>query len=214
MTYGNYSSLVMPPYDELWPPQFAPQEPLQLLDSRFRRQFYLEQARSFAWGLQPTIANFRASQLVDRPKETAYMMRLARIRARALDYLLYGTFLRPPELTVPLVDVDLSRVSIYAAQRGGPTVSVARFPAAVAGAWAGQDSDVAIAVASIVDQPTSVSFDFDPRAYGLRGGGQIERIDETGRRPLGTFSGRVAPIRLELPAGGAYVLEFRRGRRG
>ena len=214
VTYGNYSSLVMPPYDELWPPQFAPQEPLQLLDSRFRRQFYLEQARSFAWGLQPTIANFRASQLVDRPKETAYMMRLARIRARALDYLLYGTFLRPPELTVPLVDVDLSRVSIYAAQRGGPTVSVARFPAAVAGAWAGQDSDVAIAVASIVDQPTSVSFDFDPRAYGLRGGGQIERIDETGRRPLGTFSGRVAPIRLELRAGGAYVLEFRRGRRG
>src|SRR5207249_1457541 len=94
VTYGNYSSLVMPPYDELWPPQFAPQEPLQLLDSRFRRQFYLEQARSFAWGLQPTIANFRASQLVDRPKETAYMMRLARIRARALDYLLYGTFLR------------------------------------------------------------------------------------------------------------------------
>src|SRR5881392_4398528 len=85
--------------------------------SDLQRQFYLEQARSFAWGLQPTIANFRASQLVDRPDETGYMMRLARIRARALDYLLYGTFLRPPGLTVPLVDVDLSRVSIYAAQR-------------------------------------------------------------------------------------------------
>ena len=213
VTYGSYSSLVMPPYDELWPPQFAPQEPLKLLDTRFRRQFYLEQARSFAWGLQPTIANFRASQLVDRPEEAAYMMRLARIRARALDYLLYGTLLRPPELTVPLVDVDLSRVSIYAAQRGGPTVSVARFPAAVAGAWGKPDGGVAVAVASIVDQPTSVSFAFDPRAYGLWGGGQIERIDETGRRPLGTFSDRVAPLRLELPAGGAYVLEFRRGRR-
>src|SRR5213080_975732 len=60
VTYGNYSSLVMPPYDELWPAQFAPPPPgpLELLDTRFRRQFYLEQARAFVWGLQPTIANF------------------------------------------------------------------------------------------------------------------------------------------------------------
>src|SRR5207237_439327 len=67
VTYGSYSSLVMPPYDELWPAQFAPAEPLKLLDTRFRRPFYLEQARSFVWGLQPTIANFRASHLAARP---------------------------------------------------------------------------------------------------------------------------------------------------
>ena len=213
VTYGNYSSLVMPPYDELWPAQFAPAEPLALLDKRFRRQFYLEQARSFVWGLQPTIANFRASQLADRPNETAYLMRLARLRAKTLDYLLYGTFLRPPELSVPLVDVDLSRVSIYAARRGGPTVSAGRYPAAIAGAWRAAEGNVAIAVASIVDEPTSVSFAFDPAAYGLAQGGQIERVDEGGRRPFGEFSSTVVPIALELPAGGAYVLEFRRRRR-
>ena len=212
VTYGNYSSLVMPPYDDLWPAQFAPPEPLELLDTRFRRQFYLEQARSFVWGLQPTIANFRASQLADRPEETAYMMRLARIRARALDYLLYGEFLRPPELSVPWVDVDLSRVSIYAARRGGPTVSSARYPAALAGAWRAEQGSVAIAVASIVDRPTSVSFAFDPAAYGLATGGQIERIDERGPRPFGAFSSAVVPIALALPAGGAYILEFRRSR--
>jgi len=208
VTYGSYSSLVMPPYDELWPAQFAPRQPLELLDTRFRRQFYLEQARAFAWGLEPTIANFRASELADRPEETAYMMRLARIRARALEYLLYGTFLRPPDLKVPLVDVDLSRVSIYAARRGGPTVSVARFPAAIAGAWRAKNGGVAVAVASILDEPSSVSFAFDPRAYGFAGGGQIERIDETGRRPFGVFSTRVVPVTLELPSGGAYMLEF------
>ncbi len=212
VTYGSYSSLVMPPYDELWPAQFAPREPLELLDTRFRRQFYLEQARSFVWGLQPTIANFRASQLVDRPEETAYLMRLARIRARELDYLLYGTFLRPPELRVPSVDVDLSRVSIYAARRGGPTVPAARYPAAIAGAWRSEKGNVAIAVASIVDQPTSLSFAFDPAAYGLTSGGQIERIDERGRRAFGEFSSAVVPIALALPAGGAYILEFRRSR--
>ena len=182
------------------------------MDTRFRRQFYLEQARSFVWGLQPTIANFRASQLADRPEETAYLMRLARIRARALDYLLYGEFLRPPELRVASVDVDLSRVSIYAARRGGPTVSAARYPAAIAGAWRAEDGSVAIALASIVAEPTSVSFAFDPAAYGLAGGGHIERIEERGRRPFGEFSSAVVPIALALPAGGAYILEFRRSR--
>ena len=213
VTYGNYSSLVMPPYDELWPAQFAPREPFELLDTRFRRQFYLEQARSFVWGLQPTIANFRASQLADRPEETAYLMRLARIRARALDYLLYGTFLRPPDLAVPLVDVPLSRLSIYAAQRAGHTVSTAQFPAAIAGAWHAEQGSVAVAVASIVDEPTSVVFAFDPRAYGLAGGGRIERIDEHGRHQFGKFSTQVVPVRLELPAGGAYVLAFRQSSR-
>jgi hypothetical protein len=213
VTYGSYSSLVMPPYDELWPREFAPSEPLALLDTRFRRQFFLEQARSFVWGLEPTIANFRASQLQDRPVETAYMMRLARIRARALDYLLYGTWLRPPNLQVPLVDVDLSRVSIYAARRagGGPTMSTTRFPAAIAGAWRAADGRVAVAIASIVDQPVAVSFDFDARGYGLAGAGQIDRIEETGRRRFGRFSSDVVPITLELPAGGAAVLEFRTG---
>jgi hypothetical protein len=212
VTYGSYSSLVMPPYDELWPGEFAPERPLELLDRRFRRQFYLEQARSFVWGLQPTIANFRGSLLADRPEETAFMVRLARLRATVQDYLVYGTFLRPPELKVPMVDVNLSRVSIYAARRGGPTESVARFPAAIAGAWRAADGNVALAVASVVDQPTAVAFDFDPRVYGLTDGGRIERIDEAGRRPYGTFRARVVPVTLDLPAGGAYVLEFRRDR--
>ena len=141
------------------------------------------------------------------------MMRLARIRAQALEYLLYGTFLRPPDLRVPSVDVDLSRISIYAAQRGGPSVSTASFPAAVAGAWRAPDGSVAIAVASIVDKPTVVSFDFDPRAYGFTGDGWIERTDERARRRFGSFSHRVLPVTLELPAGGASVLEFRSGRR-
>jgi len=141
------------------------------------------------------------------------MMRLARVRARALDYLLYGEFLRPPELSVTSVDVDLSRVSIYAARRGGPTVSAARYPAAIAGAWRAADGSVAIAVAGIVDQPTSVSFSFDPSAYGLASGGQIEQIDERGRHRFGEFSSDVVPVTLQLPAGGACVLEFRRGGR-
>jgi hypothetical protein len=212
VTYGSYSSLVMPPYDELWPKPFAPAEPLKLLDARFRRQFKLEQARSFAWGLQPTIANFRPSLLQDRPEETAFLMRLAHVRARALDHLLYGTFLRPPELDVPVIDVDLSRVSIYAAQRGGPTVSTAAYPAALAGAWRAADGSVGMALASVADEPIPVAFDFDPAAYGLAGPGAIERIGEEGSAPFGTFAAGPTRITLDMPAGAAYVLVFRQDR--
>jgi hypothetical protein len=135
LTYGNYSSLVMPPYDDLWPAKSAPEHPLALLDERFRHQFYLEQARAFVWGLQPTIANFLPSQLEERPAETSYMLRLARLRKSAAEYLQYGTFVRAPDLPVPLVDVDLSRISIYAAQRGGPVMSKDRYPSAISAAW-------------------------------------------------------------------------------
>lgn len=210
VTYGSYSSLTMPPYDDLWPAATAPAEPLKLLDRKFQRQFYLEHARSFVWGLQPTIANFLPAQLQERPEETAYMMRLARVRNRALDYLLYGTFLRPPALNATEVDVDLSRISIYVAQRGGPTTSQGRYPSAIAGAWRARDGNIAIAVASILNEPQTVSFTFDPAAYGLSGGGQIYRIDETGRQVFGRFAGATMSIRLDLPPGGAYVLEFRR----
>lgn len=207
VTYGNYSSLVMPPYDELWPAETAPAEPLALLDRRFSQQFRLEQARTFVWGLQPTIANFRPELLRDRPDETAFMMRLARLRAGMPEYFIHGTFLRAPELTVPAVQLDLSRLSIYAAQRGGPRSSQKTYPSAIAGAWRAPNGRVAVAVASIVADAIEIAFEFDPRAYGLTSG-TIARIDDGGRTSLGSFNHNVAPITLKLPPGGAVVIEF------
>jgi hypothetical protein len=209
ITYGSYSSLVLPPYDELWPQATTPADTLALFDLRFRRQFYLEQARSFVWGLQPTIANFRVSQLTDRRTETDYMMKLAKLRARVPDYLLRGTFMRPPALRVPNAVLDLSRVSIYAARAGGPTVSQSEYPGAIAGAWRAANGDIAIAVVSILDEPVTVSFDVDPAAYGLSGTGTIQRLEGAETIPFGRWTGPL-PVSLQLPAGGATILEFRR----
>ncbi len=114
--YGNYSSLTMPPYDDLWPEEFAPKEPLKLLDRKYSRQFRLEQARALVWGLQPTIANFRPSHLQERKEETDFMMRLAKLRMQGLKYFLHGTLLRPPELNARQETIDMSRLSIYAGQ--------------------------------------------------------------------------------------------------
>lgn len=208
LTYGNYSSLSMPPYDDLWPAKFAPEHPLALLDERFRHQFYLEQARAFVWGLQPTIANFLSLQLEQRPAETGYMMRLARLRSRTVKYLQAGTFVRAPQLPVPTVDVDLSRISIYAAQRGGPRMSTGRYPAAISAAWRAADGSIAIAIASIVDEPIATQLTLDPAVYGLTGPGRIVRMSDTGAGQIGVFNGGTVTLPLHIPAAGAYVIEF------
>ena len=230
VTYGNYSSLTLPPYDELWPLEFAPLEPMKLLDRKYSRQFMLEQARSFVWGMQPTVANFLPTHLQERRDEIDYIVRLARIRNQGIKYLLYGTFLRPPMLNVPDVDVDISRLSIYAGQQKrkaslqlkvlktdgiddsgddeGKTSLQRRFPSAVVGAWRAQDGDVGIALASIVDIPLSVSFNVDPTAYGISSNGRIYRIDEKGRELLGTFGGETFLVSIDLSARGACILEL------
>lgn len=202
--YGNYSSLTMPPYDDLWPEEFAPKEPLKLLDRKYSRQFYLEQARSFVWGQQPTIANFMASHLRDRPEETEYMMRLARIRNRATKFLLHGTFLRPPELKVPEATLDLSRLSIYAGQKGGITSSLGKYPVVIGGSWRATDGNIGIALASIADEPMTIPLNIEAGKKS----GTIYRIDEHGRKKLGKWKEENPHVAIELPARGACVVEF------
>lgn len=118
ITYGNYSSLIVPPYDELWPEEYAPKDPLKLLDKDFNKQFLMEQARSFVWGLQPTIANYQSFIASDRKEEIGYLLNLAKTRNNGLKYLLHGKFFRSPELASPEEELNLSRLSIYAGKKG------------------------------------------------------------------------------------------------
>jgi hypothetical protein len=208
VTYGSYSSLTMPPYDELWPAEFAPAKPLALLDRKYSRQFYLEQARSFVWGQQPTVANFLPEQLDRRSEEIEYVMRLARVRSRGAKYLVHGEFLRPPELAAPEVASDFSRLSIYAGQKSRLTSYRKRHPAAVAGAWRAADGRVAVVLASVADEPLSLSFRLDPEYYGLDKLPRACRIDATGRRPVRLPDGDDAPLQFDLPAREAWIIEF------
>jgi hypothetical protein len=200
----------MPPYDELWPAEFAPREPLKLLDQKFSHQFLLEQARAFVWGQQPTIANFQTSHLADRVEETMYMMRLAKLRNLNTNFLLYGTFLRPPEIHAPEATLKLSRLSIYAGQQGGLTTFKKNFPEEIAGAWRAPDGDLGIVLASLADESLTLSFTLDPTYYHLPRRAYIYRADTAGREYLGRLNGNALPIRLTLSARSACVLEFSR----
>ncbi len=208
VSYGNYSSLTMPPYDDLWPAPFAPQEPLKLLDRKFSRQFYLEQARAFVWGQQPTVANFQPEQFEQRPEEIAYALNLARLRARATKYLLHGTYLRAPELHAPEASVDLSRLSIYAGQQDGLKAFQAPRALVLAGAWRAPDGDIAVALASIADEPLTLSFTADASYYRLPKGAKLYRLDESGRHQASGAQRVDGPINLKLPPRGACLYEF------
>lgn len=208
VTFGNYSSLTMPPYDELWPAEFAPKEPLKLLDRKFSRQFYLEQARAFVWGQQPTVANFLPAHLRERPEETEFAVRLAKIRSRATKYLLRGTFLRPPQLDAPEATLDISRLSIYAGQQGGLKTFQKGVPVVLAGAWRAPDGDVAVALAGIADEPLVLALNLEAKEYVLPKHGWIYRIDEKGRKRIGEFGADGASLKLKLPPRAAWVFEF------
>ncbi len=207
--YGNYSSLTMPPYDELWPAEFAPKAPLQLLDRKFSPQFLLEQARAFVWGQQPTMANFRPSQLQERSEEMNYALRLAKIYSRHREYLLLGKMLAPPEVIAPSAELEMSRLSIYAGQRGGVKEFRQHSPLVLAAAWQAPKGRVAIALASISGEPLTPELRCKPEAYGLPGRGTVYRMDASGRRRIGNYAGKTLLLRPELAPLDACLLELK-----
>ena len=208
--YGNYSSLTMPPYDELWPQEFAPAEPLKLLDRKYSQQFLLEQARAFVWGQQPTVANFLPAQLHERQEETEFMAQLAKLRSCTLKYMLDGVFLRPPELEAPQATLPMSRLSIYAGQQGALTAFEARHCLVQGGAWRAPDGDVAVALVNIASDPITIPLVLERKDYGLHRQGRIHRLSPSGRRLLGRFKGQRVSIQVALAAREACVVEFGR----
>ena len=208
--YGNYSSLTMPPYDDLWPAEFAPAEPLKLLDRRYSQQFYLEQARAFVWGQQPTVANFLPAQLRERHEETEFVIQLARLRSRALQYLQKGVFLRPPGLDVPEATPPMSRLSIYAGQQGALTSFEDRYPLVLGGAWRAPEGNVAVALANIASEPITVPLVLERKEYGLPRRGRIWRLGPSRRQSIGHFEGEHVPIAVPLAAREACLVEFGR----
>jgi hypothetical protein len=209
ITYGSYSSLVYPPYDELWPAEYSPPDKETPLPADFNSQFLMEQARSFVWGMQPTIANYHAFLAKERKAEIDFLIRLAKTRYNALKYLLYGVYCQTPEISSPHMDIDISKISIYAGRDGK---SVTKFkkkvPAVYAGAWKASDGCLGIAVAGIHDEQITAEFELNATEYGLPKDGEIYLITDTERKLMQTYSQEKIHVSLTMPARSTYVLEF------
>lgn len=209
VTYGTYGSLTYPPYDELWPAELRPANALTLLDRAYRGQFFLEQARMFVWGMQPTIANFLPEQLTERRAEMDYLEKLARLRYGLRDFFLDGTFLRAPDIDVPAVDVRLSRISIYAARRGGPVEAHLTSPAVLSSAWKARDGRVALALVRITDDSGAVRVRIDGARYGVGVGTKIVRHDVSGVRTIGTLGAGITSLEVPMAGLEGVVLELK-----
>ncbi|MFC2123484.1 DUF6259 domain-containing protein [Bacteroidota bacterium] len=209
ISYGNYSSLLTPPYDELWPEEYAPEEPQKLLDEKFNRQFLMEQARSFVWGMQPTIANYQPYLAKERKDEIDYLIKLARVRYKGLKYLLYGKFLRSPEIDIPVKEMDISKLSIYAG-RGQDNVTSykAKYPMVYSGTWKADDGDIGIALASISDNPVPINFNLHANDYALFSSGDVYMINVEGEKLLTSYQDGEINMDFILPPKGLCVVEI------
>ena len=208
ITYGNYSSLLVPPYDELWPKEYAPKKPLEMLDKKFNKQFLMEQARSFVWGMQPTIANYQAFLASQRKEEIDFLLDLSRTRNNALKYLLYGKFMKSPDVGSPSEEIDMSRLSIYAGKTGNSVTAFrGTYPLIYSGTWQADDMDLGIALASISDKPLELKLDFNADEYNLPASGRIFIIDDKGKRELTPYSNKEIKIDLTLSPRDLCVME-------
>ena len=168
ITFGSYSSLVYPPFDERWPAEFCPEGCETLLPERYSLQFRMEQARALVYGMQPSIANYHAFLDQARSREMDFALLLAETRMRYLDYLLYGSFERVPAMTVPTTQADISKVSIYAARDGKSAARTTKeIPLLHAGMWRSPEGALALFLVNICDESLPVAFSLDPAAYGL-----------------------------------------------
>jgi hypothetical protein len=206
--FGNYSSLTMPPYDDLWPSEFAPKEPLKLLDRKFSTQFRLEQARAFAWGQQPTIANFTPNQLTERAEELDFVFRLARIRDKAREYLLNGEMLPPPSVESERIEFDMSRLSIYAGQQDALKEFRQTAPSVLASAWKSESGKVAVVLASISDKQRDCSLSLDRGEYPIPDSGTIYQITENGKQSYSGFNKDWNGMTIKLEPFGASIFVF------
>lgn len=209
ITFGNYSSLIVPPYDELWPKEYAPSDQLELLDESYNKQFLMEQARSFVWGFQPTISNYQSFLSTERKEEIDFLLNLAKVRYRGLKYLLHGKFLRSPDIEFPEQELKMSRLSIYAGKKGESVTTFQKsYPLIYSGTWKSDDNQVGIALASISNHPFHVDFSINSDDYELPPSGRVNIIDAEGEKFMTTYSNGQIQIDFTLQAKQLCILEI------
>lgn len=206
--FGNYSSLTRPPYDSLWPKVFAPAEPLALLDRKFAPQFRLEQARSFVWGQQPSIANFQTSHLESRRDEIDYVAQIARLRQRAFKYLRDGKFLRPPKIDAPQMIIPISRLSIYAGQQNAVQEYRKSVPQVLASALRADDGGTAIVLANIGESAVPLTLTLPEEDYAVPSESVVYKLTAAGRSRVQEVQSGPISLPVTLAPAETCIYEF------
>ena len=208
MTYGSYSSLVYPPYDELWPKEFSPANAETLLPEEFNMQFRMEQARSFIWGMQPTLANYHSFLFDERKDEMDFLSDLVKTRYNALEYLLYGVLRDIPDIPSERITIPISKVSIYAGRKGDTVTRQEKdVNTLYTAVWQSKEGNAGVAISNISDKSQEVVIKVDAGKYGVPRSGKVNLITADGREPYGEYADGES-LRFSIPPRSNAVLEL------
>lgn len=208
ITFGSYSSLVYPPFDERWKVAVRPEGCETLLPERFNLQFRMEQARALVYGMQPSIANYHAFLDQARSREMDFALLLARTRMRYLDYLLYGCMERVPAMTVPTAQANISKVSIYARDGQSAARITKEVPLLYTGMWRSPEGGLALFIVNIGEESLPVTFTLDPALYGLPASCQAFMTTDDNRVVLSETNAGPLRVSTTIPARSIRVLTF------
>lgn len=205
--FGNYASLTEPPYDTLWPGEFAPSEPLRTLDKRWNTQFRYEQACAFVWGQQPMIANYKKELWDERKEELEFVLKLATLRYKFREYFLEGELLKP--LPEDMSDNwDEICLSVYSYRKeGGKTFSrygnlLLTMP------WRTDNGKTALAIVNADNKERLLEFSIPSKNWMLADEGKIIKHDINNSTIVGSFSSGIIHVSQVIEKQDAVLLEF------
>lgn len=209
VVYGNYSSLLKPPYDEKWPAEQKPADALELLDPKYNMQFKMEQGRSFVWGMQPMISNYLPILDAEKKEEMEFLYQLVKVRNHAVKYLLNGEMMKNVELDVPQEKLSISKLSIYAGQKEKVTNFEKVYPTFYSGVWKSSDNNLGIALSNIGAETYDANLKVNLSEYGISTKkGTINLIDESGKKRVGRFKNGVVNQSIKVPSNKNYLIEI------
>jgi len=207
LQFGNYASLTEPPYDSLWPPEFAPMEPLKILDEQWNTQFRYEQACAFVWGQQPMIANYKKELWDNRKQELDFVLKLATLRHKFPEYFLNGELLKPlPEnLSDTWNEIGLS---VYAYRKEGGKIFQRHGSLLVTMPWHSINGKTALAVANADDKERLLEFTIPSKDWLLQNEGKIIRHDINNSTIINSFSDGIIHYSQKIDKLDIFLLEF------
>ena len=211
ITYGNYSSLVYPPYDELWPKEYKPANAETLMPEQYNMQFRMEQARSFVWGMQPTIANYHSTLFKDRKQEMEFLVDLVKTRYNAKEYLLDGQFKGIPQLSSPEVKIPMLGKQRFYDLKTGKTMNEYEkvIKLLYSSLWLSKEGNLGVAVTNISDESLEFELAIDPEKYGISKEGTVCVVTAEGKQEIMRYSGK-SGIKYSIPPRSSRVIEYGR----
>ncbi len=205
--FGNYASLTEPPYDPLWDKKFAPTEPLKLLNEQWNTQFRFEQACAWAWGQQPTIANYNTELWNDRKEELDFVLKLARLQNKFREFLLNGELLKPlPETNIDTWDEIC--LSVYAYRKEGGKTFQRKGSLLITAPWRSPDGKIALVVVNADNKERTLQAHVSAKQWNLKKEGKIikHQIDQS--TEFGSYSNGVIDFSHTIDKCDALLFEF------